>query len=334
MTRIRADRPSRVPWPAVVVYVLVACGLAWLVALPLWVLGPEEPAFTTLFSPLASATMFTPLLAVLLVVFVLKQPRGERLRTLGMWPLRPARRVVWCSVAAVFAPPILVGASLAVAVLFGWMKLDLVGFSAFAATLDAQLDGLGPGLASAMPPIGVLVALQLIAIPLGAVFNTIPAFGEEVGWRGWLLPNLRPLGTWPALALSGAIWGLWHSPLILLGYNFGRTDWSGVALMTIGCVFWGVLFGWVRLRTGSVWPAAVGHGALNAAAGLFLLFADADALPDPALVSPLGVAGWIVVGVVVLVLALAGQFRVQPELAPKRVRSAAAAPAPEGSGEH
>ncbi|WP_244302974.1 CPBP family intramembrane glutamic endopeptidase [Leucobacter coleopterorum] len=102
------------------------------------------------------------------------------------------------------------------------------------------------------------------------------------------MPALRPLGVWPSLILSGAIWGLWHSPLILLGYNFNLTDLRGVALMTAGCIAWGVLLGWSRLRTGSVWPAVFAHGALNASAGLFMLLAAAGEPLDPALASPLG----------------------------------------------
>ena len=101
-----------------------------------------------------------------------------------------------------------------------------------------QFEGLGSEsmaetARAALPPLGVLVLAQLAMIPIGGLFNALLAFGEEVGWRGWLLPALRPLGVWPALLTSGAIWGLWHSPLILLGYNFGLTDWRGVAVMTI-----------------------------------------------------------------------------------------------------
>lgn len=306
----------RVPWSAVAVFVVLSFGLAWLVALPLWILRPEHPSFALWLGLIAPAMMFTPVLAVLVVTFVLRTPaKGMRLQFLGMWPLRPAKRVVWWTVAAVFAPVIVVAASVGVAALFGWITLDLVHFSGFAESLKGALPG---GSTVGLPPIGVLVAAQLLAIPLGALINSVLAAGEEIGWRGWLVPALRPLGLWPALLFSGIIWGLWHSPLILLGYNFGLTDWRGVALMTVGCMAWGVLFGWSRLRTGSVWPAVVGHGALNASASMMLLVAAAGSPLDLALVSPLGAAGWIVIAVIVVLLVVSGQFRREPALAPRR----------------
>jgi membrane protease YdiL (CAAX protease family) len=305
MTYPNAPTPRSVPWIAVIAYTVLACGLAWLVSLPLWLGdGLAEPV-TGVLLPIM---MFTPAVAALVITFVLRVPaKGERVRFLGLWPLRPAKRVVWLLVLAWLAPPVLVALSMLVAAALGFVQLDLA-FSGFAAQLEALLPEGVP-----LPPVGVLVAAQLAMIPVGALINAIPAFGEELGWRGWLLPALRPLGTWPALLLSGAIWGFWHSPVILLGYNFGRTDITGVLFMIGGCVAWGVLLGWLRLRSASVWPAVIAHGSLNAAGGMIVIFAATQ--PDLALAGPLGVAAWIVIAVVVVVLALTGQFRQQPELA-------------------
>ncbi|QNA92179.1 CPBP family intramembrane metalloprotease [Microbacterium sp. Se63.02b] len=295
----------RVPWPAVIVFVIVACALAWVVALPLWLGdGLAEPAAVVLLPVI----MFTPAVAVLVVTFLMRVPaRGERARFLGVWPLRPAKRVIWLMVAGWLVPPVIVVASVLVAAGLGFVQLDFA-FSAFAAEIEKALPAGAP-----LPPMGLLVFAQFAMIPLGALFNSVFAFGEEIGWRGWLVPALRPLGTWPALILSGVIWGFWHSPIILLGYNFGRTDISGVLFMIGGCVAWGILLGWLRLRSASVWPAVLAHGALNAAAGLVVVVAATQ--PDMALAGPLGVAAWIVIAVVTLVLVLTGQFRTQPELA-------------------
>lgn len=305
---------ARTNWTAVIAFVAISFSLAWLVALPLWLGDGLASPFATL---VLTGMMITPTIAALVVTFAFREPAVDRLRFLGLWPLRPAKRIIGLVIAAVFGPIVLVLASIAIAAMFGWVQLDLVNFSAFAAVLDSLGAGEPP------LPIGVLVALQLLTVPLGSILNLLPALGEELGWRGWLLPALRPLGTWPALILSGAIWGLWHSPAILLGYNYGLTDLSGVALMTLACIAWGVLFGWLRLRSGSVWPAAVGHASLNGAAGMILLLGHAEQPIDMALAGPLGAAGIIVVAIVAIVLVATGQFRIQPELAAPRASAAA-----------
>ncbi|MBO3094722.1 CPBP family intramembrane metalloprotease [Cellulomonas dongxiuzhuiae] len=300
--------PPRVPWAAVAVFVVVAYALAWLVALPLW-LG--DGIASPLTSLVGVVMMWTPAVAVAVVTLALRVPARDRLRALGTWPLRPVRRTLGFVGLAVVVPVVVVAAVTFLSAALGLVRLDLVTFSGFAAQVEQTLPA-----GAELPPVGVLVALQLASIPVGALVNSVAALGEEVGWRGWLLPALLPLGTWPALLVSGVVWGLWHSPLILLGYNFGRTDVTGVLLMTGGCVAWGVLLGWLRLRSGSLWPAVVGHGALNAAAGLVLLLAAAGETTDMAVVGPLGLVGWAVLAVVVGVLAATGQLTRRPAPVP------------------
>lgn len=296
-----AAAPTSVPWAAVGVFAAVAFGLAWLVALPLWF---GDGLASPLAGVILTTMMFAPAVATLVVTFALrKPPRGQRLRALGMWPLQPVGRTVGFAVAAIFVPPLIIGVAVVVSAALGLVRLDLEGFSGLASQLEQS------GMDTTGIPMAAIAISQLVSIPIGAVINSVFAFGEELGWRGWLLNVLRPLGTWPALLVSGAMWGLWHAPVILLGYNFGRPDLLGVLLMVGGCVAWGVLFGWSRLRTGSVWPAVLGHGAINAAAGLLIVFAAAGQPLDAAIVGPLGVVVWGVLALVVGILVLAGQFR-------------------------
>lgn len=304
-------RPDRVPWPAVGVFVVLAFGLGWLVCLPMWLSGG-------LANPLAGVLlillMFTPGLAAIIVIrFVQKPQPRPMLAYLGMWPIRPVGRTIWLAVIGLFGSVLVSVASVFVAAAVGVIRLDLVGFSGFAAIIQRQLEATGS--TSGLPlPIGILVLTQLAAIPFGALINSIFAFGEELGWRGWLLPSLRPLGTWPALILSGAIWGLWHSPVILLGYNFGQPNLLGVLYMVLGCTAYGVLIGWLRLRSASVWPSAIAHGAFNASAGIGVMLMAVGSPGSPVDFLPLGWAGWIVCAAIAVVLVLAGQFRRQPAL--------------------
>ncbi|WP_229382072.1 CPBP family intramembrane glutamic endopeptidase [Microbacterium schleiferi] len=306
-----AGPTERVRWAPVVTFVLLACGLAWLTVLPAWISG--EGLRHPLIGVMLIGMMFTPTLSMVVTMLVWRAPATERLRFLGMWPLRPARRVILMLLIGLVAPIIVVTVTVAISGALGLVQLDVVGLSGYQAALAASVPA-----GTALPPVGILLAAQLVSIPIGAIANSVSAAGEELGWRGWLLPSLRPLGTWPALLITGAVWGLWHSPVILLGYNFNRPDLVGVALMVGGCVAWGILFGWLRLRSGSVWPAVLAHGSLNAVGGLVFLLIAAGAVPDMGIVGPLGIVSWVVLAVVAVILAVTGQFRRQPPLAPAR----------------
>jgi len=289
-------------WFLLVVFLLVSFGGAWLIAMPLWTSGDG------LASPLAPlllpAMMYTPAVAVFAVALIGRRHPRSFVRDVGMWPLRPLRRVLGLAAVGIVGAPLLIAAGIVVAVGLGWVHLDLTHLSGFRETLRAAAGDVADAV-----PLQLLVVVQLASIPIGALLNGLLTFGEEVGWRGWLLPWLRTrLGTWPALMVSGAIWGAWHSPLILLGYDFGRPDASGVLLMVIASVLVGVLFGWLRLRSQSIWPAVFAHGSLNASANLVVLFSSSAPPVDPTLAGPLGVGTWIASAVLITVLVLLGQF--------------------------
>ncbi len=142
-------------------------------------------------------------------------------------------------------------------------------------------------------PLESMVAIQLGTILIAPLLNAPFAFGEELGWRGYLLPRLLPLGQIRALLISGAIWGVWHAPAILLGHNYPGAPVLGTFMMIVFCVLMGIVLGWTRLVTGSVWPAVIGHAALNGSAGVTLLFFRAGYEPDTTLVGITGWSGWI-----------------------------------------
>jgi uncharacterized protein len=155
----------------------------------------------------------------------------------------------------------------------------------------------------------ITLVTQLVeAFTLGVAINMIFTFGEEFGWRGYLLPRLAPLGgTW-AVVLTGIIWGLWHAPLIVLsGYNFPGHPWLGIGGMVLFTVALGVVFAWLRFRSGSVWPSTLAHAVLNAQYGIALLvLAPAgDSLLRPAV----GVIGVAPIAVLALVLIVTGRLR-------------------------
>jgi membrane protease YdiL (CAAX protease family) len=128
---------------------------------------------------------------------------------------------------------------------------------------------------------------------LAPFINVLFALGEELGWRGFLLPQLMPLGQWKAILISGAIWGVWHAPTTLLhGYNFPQHPYLGIFVMTVGCTLLGVIFSWLYLNTRSPWVAALAHGAFNASPGLAIYFLK-PGFDSAWGGTALGLAGWI-----------------------------------------
>ncbi len=120
-------------------------------------------------------------------------------------------------------------------------------------------------------PVHPFFLAALEALAAGITVNGLVAFGEELGWRGFLLKHLKHLGFWRASFLIGLIWGFWHAPLILLGHNYPSHPVPGVFLMTVWTILLSPLLTLVTLRARSVVAAAIFHGTLNASAGIALL---------------------------------------------------------------
>ena len=91
-----------------------------------------------------------------------------------------------------------------------------------------------------------------------------PSFGEEWGWRGYMMPKLMQIMNKPAaIVVGGIIWGLWHAPLTVSGHNFGTEykfyPWLGILLMCIYCILVNALLTLLAERTKSIYPASFCH---------------------------------------------------------------------------
>ena len=123
--------------------------------------------------------------------------------------------------------------------------------------------------------------VQLLLMMVAPLLNLIPCFGEEWGWRGYLLPKVAERMTFlPTILLTGFIWGIWHAPIIVAGHNYGMSypgyPWWGIIAMCVFCIVVGTLFSYVTLETKSCWPAVFAHGMLNGTASVGVIF-----LADP-----------------------------------------------------
>ncbi len=258
-------------------YLIISFGLGWLLfVLPL-ASGPAGSSTRQTVSLITwSIAMWAPgLAAIVCTRRVDRKPFASlNLQRLGNW-----RVYLW----AWLTPFFLTIAAGLLTWLLGVGKLDLE-FSSIQKAMEAAT---GPRIPPAM-----IVLLQIaMALTIGPIFNTLFALGEELGWRGYLLPQLEGLGQWKAIVLSGVIWGLWHMPVILQGHNYPQHPVAGVFLMIVFCVLFGAFLSWLYLQTRSPWAPALGHGSLNAVAGLPILFMPTV---DLAFGGPISsIVGWI-----------------------------------------
>ena len=126
---------------------------------------------------------------------------------------------------------------------------------------------------------------------------------EEFGWRAYLLPKLVVFGPRKAVLLVGLIHSIWHWPSILIiGFNYGFDYWgaplTGPLAFTIVVIFQSALYAWVTLRSGSVWPAALCHSAINIWNTLAWIFisGEPEHLIGPAFQGMIGMLGYVGLG--------------------------------------
>lgn len=214
---------------------------------------------------LVFAIMWVPGLAAIAALALTRRS----LATLG-WSLGPVRIIA----AAIILPAIIVTPIYAVLWVSGLADLNTAEWS------NMVEENLGWRL-SAAPSILVLASIGLLV-------DTIAATGEEIGWRGLLLPELgRRMSLSAAALVTGAIWAVWHYPGILYGgYASGATPiWYSLVSFTIMLLGWSMVLAWTRFASGSFWPAALMHGAHNITIQAILNPATKDASGVTAFVS-------------------------------------------------
>jgi membrane protease YdiL (CAAX protease family) len=157
--------------------------------------------------------------------------------------------------------------------LFG---LGFVAYYALQAALNAFTGLGGASLAPPAAPPGLspnvfLIAAGLQSVLLAPILAIVIALGEEYGWRGYLQSELLKMGRVRGVLLLGVIWGAWHWPIILMGYNYPGYPLLGLLLMALYTTGLAVVLGYAVLRSGSVLLAAYLH-ALNNQVVNFIVF--------------------------------------------------------------
>ena len=158
-------------------------------------------------------------------------------------------------------------------------------------------------------PMNLLMLIQTVqALFLAPALNFVTCFGEEWGWRGYLLPKMDgQLPRIPMLLVTGTIWGLWHAPLTAIGHNYGigypGFPFTGIGMMCVVCIVWGIFMAYITLKAKSCIPAVLAHGAINgiAAIGIYFTSDGGNAFVGPA---PTGIIGIIPFAIVAIFMVI------------------------------
>lgn len=275
-------------------YVGITFALTWgwwfATAYPLALSG-SQMATSPLLTLAIGAGMLFPALGALITRLVTR----EGFRGTSMIKPAPLRRTWKYFVLGWLGPAACIVAGAAVYFLLFPGDFD----PAMSALVESQMNALeqaGQGGLMTADGIRALMAVQMAsAVLIAPLLNAPLCFGEEWGWRGYLLPKLAERHSMGfALVASGVIWGLWHAPITVLGHNYGLgyAGWpvTGILAMCCFCTAVGTLLGYVTLRSGSCLPAVLGHGMLNgfAATGVYLTFSGGNPFVGP---MPTGIVG-------------------------------------------
>ena len=113
-------------------------------------------------------------------------------------------------------------------------------------------------------PFTKLAAGLALAATLGVLLSFVTSVGEEVGWRGYLLPRMIQADISRPILITSLIWGAWHLPVLFAGvYAMGPSHWVSAICLMVTAVSIGPMLAWLRLRTGSIWPCIILHATWN-----------------------------------------------------------------------
>ena len=228
-----------------IVYIL--CAFLPMIAIGLAV----NPANQILARVLSACAMLLPLLAVIITQLVFKEPVLKGLDisfNFNRWWV-----IGWLLI------PVLAMAVLGMTLLMPGAKWA-PDSEMMQTALQSMPEGFGIwGL------IGITMVSGLFS---GISINAIFAFGEEIGWRGYLMKLLKGRKFLLAVLLIGVIWGFWHAPLILNGHNYPQHPVAGVFMMVLFCLLLTPMLMYFRIKGGSVIVPAIMHGTFNAVVGI------------------------------------------------------------------
>ena len=227
----------------IVMYVIIVFGLSGFVYGSMIAAGEREPT-----GPLGILLNWAPGIAALITALITQR----NLRGFGWgWGQSRYHLLAWAVPVGVFT--------------LTYALIWLTGLGGFYDEVHVAQVAREMGLVDSSPYLIILV-LFVVGLSLNVLLNALFSIGEEIGWRGWLVPQLANHYTFTYTALiSGIIWVIFHYPLILfLGEAKNNIPlWYQLLNITIQGLAISLIAAWLRLKSGSFWPAVWLHATTN-----------------------------------------------------------------------
>lgn len=287
---------------------VIVCVVSWIfAAIMYWGGGihntTDNPIAYSLF---ATAYMFFPLICAIVIQIINK----EKLGSTGLLKFK----IRWSWLIAWLLPVVIVAATIIVNSLFDGCELK------FHMPAIPGMENLSPEdmakISAMQNPKVVIITTLVSGLFAGITINAIAAFGEEYGWRNYLVNALKGKNFWLACLFIGVIWGIWHFPIILMGHNYPQHNVAGVFMMIAMCLVMTPIELYLVLKAKSVYPAAIFHGTINALAGATMLFISGG---NDLINGLAGLAGIITMAIVVLIFFVYDKFVSEENIMSKRI---------------
>lgn len=247
----------------------------------------------TAFTIFATAYMFIPMISAIIVKkFVHREKLGELLISfkINKWFF-----IAWGII------PVMVFLTLGISLLFPGVSYSSEMtdfFTRFESMLTPdQIEQVKTSLDTL--PIDFFWITLMQGLIAGVTINAIAGFGEELGWRGFLLKEFKEKSFFKASIIIGIIWGIWHAPIVLMGHNYPQHPQIGVFMMIVWTILLTPILIYITLKSKSVIAAAISHGTLNGTAGLSIMKIDGG---NDLTTGVAGIAGFIALLIVLAVI--------------------------------
>ena len=298
-----------------IIYSVAVCGVSWLAALVFHLTtgyngtSVNDVEMMTKFQTFGTIYMFMPLIVASVLQLISGEAKMERrhqfryrltTRSNPTYKFRP--KMSW--LAAIGTTLAIVALSILFSGLFAEIKPMKEGIMATYANMGIDMSTLPTedlAILDKIPSWVMLLGTVVSGLIAGVTINALFAYGEEYGWRGYMVGALKGKKFLPASLFIGFVWGIWHAPMILMGHNGYPDRTLGILMMVIFCILGGIVELYFVLKSGTVWPAVFIHGIINALAGLgVLMIPDGNAF----ITGMTGIAGFLALAVAIVAIYL------------------------------